>query len=325
MKYLALAITLFISACASNIKTSQPVNGTNSQLRVIGTGTTVEQAKNNGFTSAIEFAVGAVVLTDVEVRGNTLVRDEIIKHSAGYVDDFKIVEQTYINGQYQLVMDVDVKSSRIHERLLGKSKASVAIEGERMSNQYTSYMKERHTGDQVLNKLLYDFPSNAMTLTQGKTQFMLDGYRNPVLVIPFEIRWNYRYLTAMNEALKLLEEKSGDRPDSITIMSKNPNAMLIGETNVYRFNDGVRFQRIKDALNQQIKIHATILDLNGKVIYSACYNSSQTFRGNYSTSKYVVYGNDVERDHVRLVMDDDLQKKFKNADKVELTVKGKTC
>lgn len=322
MKYLALVLTLVISACASNIKTSQPVNGVISQLRVIGNGNTIEQAKTNGFTSAIEIAVGAVVLTDVEVKGNTLIRDEIIKHSAGYIDDYKIVSQSYINNQYTLVMDVDVKSSRIMERLLNKGSTSTSLNGDRLSNQYSSYMNERRTGDQVLNRLLSDFPSNAMKITQGQTQFMLDGYRNPVLIVPIEIRWDYKYLTALNEVLSILEDKSGPTPDKVHVISKNPNAWLVGETNVYGFSDGVRFQRIINGLDKEIKIHARIQNSNGGTIFTGCYNSGQTFRGlNKSNSRYVVWGNDVERDHIRIVFDDELKQKFKNADKVTLSIR----
>lgn len=334
MKYLALVLTLFMTACASNIKTSAGTNGSNTSLRVIGTGSTVESAKNNGFASAIEIAVGSVVLTDTEVQGNTLIRDEIIKHSAGYVDDFKIINQTYINGQHTLVMDVDVKSSRIHERLLNRSPSSI-VEGPKLANQYNTYINERGTGDRVLQKLLNEFPNNAMTVTQGKTEFKLDGQRNGILVVPFELRWNYRYITALNEALTVLQDKPElqyfntqcmcyKSPERIVTMAKDPNAWLIGERKIFHFNDSVRARNVREALSQPIMLHVKVSSLEGKTLYSQCYNTNQTFRGTHDQNTFVVFGNDVEKNTVQINVNEDL-KSLKNAEKVELTVRGQSC
>ena len=120
MKYLALVIVLVLSACANTPTNNQP-KVENGYYRVLGTGKNFEEARLNGFQLAVEMAVGSIVVTEKQVTNNILIRDQIVRHSSGYVDDFKIIEQSGSNLRYTVVMDVKVKSSQIAEVILGSN------------------------------------------------------------------------------------------------------------------------------------------------------------------------------------------------------------
>jgi hypothetical protein len=329
---------LALSACASNNtgKTSQSY-ADGKVIRVIGTGRTKDEAKDNGFQSAIEIAVGSVVLSDAEMRNNRLVRDDIRKHSAGYVDDYKIISQDNHRGDVSLVMDVNVKHSRIAERLLDKGGSSGTVQGDKISTQYKSYLNERSTGDRLVNSILSDFPSNALLISQAPTQMKLDTQRNAVITVPYEIRWSKKYLTALNEVFKVLEDGPEQHnlnmacmcylsPSRFTVISKEDGAWT-GTRSTYHFNDEVRASQIKESLNRNIMIHARIRGIRGEELHHSCFFSTQTFRGTHPTGVYVVWGNDIEKRFIEIRVEPEsaLARNLQFADKVELTIEDHGC
>ena len=63
----------------------------NKYIRVVGEGSTVEQAKEDAFRTAVQQQAGAIVLSERQSNLGKLDKDNISLFSAGYVDDFKII------------------------------------------------------------------------------------------------------------------------------------------------------------------------------------------------------------------------------------------
>lgn len=324
VRLLLLVACLIVTGCSS----------TNSGLRndgkvkVTGTGRTFDEAKNDAFTRAVEIAVGAVILTDTQVKNDRLVKDEIIKHSAGYVDDFTVLNKSLSPGQVTLVMDVTVRSSKIAERVLNVSKADGKMQGERLSAQYNSYRNSRDTGDAVLYKVLSGFPSQAFNVKQsGKVEFMLDNNRNTIIRVPFELRWNYKYLTALNEALSITHDGSsyGFKQDVIAVQSKDPSAWIIGSTNRYFFNDHIRAENIAQRFLGRIMVTATVSDDAGRVIFTGCEEAFHL--GLYTTYPFVVRGNEVANNSVDIFVRSDSPKMryLDKANHIQLSFAAGTC
>ena len=143
MKYLLPLLMLALTACASDKPTGKSFSGLTEPgyVRVIGTGKNFEDAKTNGFRTAIEIIVGSIVISDAEVKSNQLIRDEIAKHSAGYVDDYKIISNATTDFGVSLVMDINVKSSKIHERVLGKFKDPEPLNGSKMTTPFNKFRR----------------------------------------------------------------------------------------------------------------------------------------------------------------------------------------
>ena len=273
MKSLVAIALLLVAGCTStqSIRTSESDINSN-YIRVIGNGATLEQAKQNGFQVAIEIVVGSIILTDAETQNNKLVRNDILNHSSGYVGDYKIVSKIDNGSNIQLIMDVQVKSSKIANRVLNKGTVESAVEGKRLGTQYLTYRNERATGDQLLNTVLNDFPTRAFDVNVGKIDFLLDAQRNPIMSVPFTIKWSYNYLTALNEALRVTSDpdENNSAQQRIFIVSKDPKAWLIGKTDRYYFNDRPRSDFIKNTLVGYISVYLTFLDSNGNRVLGGC-------------------------------------------------------
>lgn len=304
VRLLFLVACLFVTGCAST-NNGLRHNGT---VSVTGVGSTFEEAKQDGFVRAVEIIVGAVMLTDTQVKNNKLVREDIIKHSAGYIDDYTVTKKVVGTNQVTLSMDVKVRDSKIAERVLNVASSQAKVNGDRLSTQYQSYMKNRATGDQLLNKILSDYPAHAFNITNGPATFKLDKERNAYIIVPYEIKWNYKYLKALNEALAITQDgKSSEaRQERISIQSKDPAAWVLGETNTYYFNDTLRFNRIQNQFSGRITVIATVSDDAGNVIFRGCDEAFYT--GENIVSHFVVHGNDFEKGAVGIQIASDSPK-----------------
>ena len=109
-------------------------------LQVSGQGATFEEAKQNAFRTAIEFTVGSVVTTERESNNYKLVKDEILVYSAGYVTDYKIINTFKSGNQVHVIVDVQVSSSKLSDRILGLGKEVKNFETDKHGNQYQTYL-----------------------------------------------------------------------------------------------------------------------------------------------------------------------------------------
>jgi hypothetical protein len=317
---LVIMLAMFLSACSTTSAT--PTTSKDKPISASGSGYTFEDAKNEAFAKAVEYVVGSAILSETESRNNSITRDEIIRYSAGYVADHKVTEQHVSGNKYYVTVDVWVKSSRIHERLLNTGKSDGNIEGPKLATQYNSYMTDRLTGDRYLQALLNDYPKHAYSLNQGDIKFMLDSRRNPIIIIPIELRWNYKYLVAISEALTQLQDGDKKSPERIKIMAKDPSAWVLGWNETFYFNDGVRADRIKNTLLGGVSINVDITDNYGANIYSKCFGSD-VFYQRIATSNTIIFGNDVERNNIQIVLDPrytEFTTKYGTAERVKLSV-----
>jgi hypothetical protein len=290
---------------------------------VIGNGRTYEEAKIDGFNSAIEFAVGFVILSDKEAKNDRLVRDEISKHSAGYVDNFNVIDQMQTSRGVTLVMDVNVKSSKIAERMLNRGKTEGVLEGETLSGQYNSYLRERSTGDNFIRNVLSSYPNNAYNIEQGKVDFKLDSQRNSIIIVPYTVSWNYEWVIALKESLNVIQDGDNRSGDKIMVTAKKPGDW-VGKADTYNFNDSVRVEKIVNALGVQTYVLVKIVSKYGSTLYTGCFpNLDQyvTTSYNYSRSR-AVYGHQVMRNeaHIEVKPGSYLHRNLGLMDKVEMSV-----
>lgn len=268
-----LVATLLV--CSNAFAVSLPIT-------VVGEGKDVTQAKNNAFQKAIEQEVGVALLSHKNVKSSKLVADDIVIHSAGYVDDFKITKTEVINNVYYVTVNVWVKSSRIHERVLGATTDAKFANGEKITEQYQTYNNTKKTGDDVLTTVLADYPKSAFIAKFQKIDnadviTMVDEYRNPVFIANFNVSYNYNFLQSLNEALKLTSDKKIRNSDqqTISIRSNKPKSFF-NDNDTYYINDADRANLIKNAFIMYVQVKLIALDSSGNPLFHGCSNFFQT-------------------------------------------------
>ena len=297
MKYLILLL-IFVG----NVVFAQPI-------RIQGIGETFQQAKENAFKNAVELKVGSVLVNELESKDNKLIRNEIINYSAGYVDNFKVIEINNYNNKTFVIVDVWVSSSKIADRILGTSFNNKSFDSDRHGTQYDTYTNSKNNADKLLNSLLKDYPKRAFVITQYQHRFGVDTLRNPFIEINFKFNWNYNYLVSFNEVLSFIEDGSNGlfktSPGNIIIMAKDPKDYILGKKNHYKFNDVLVMELIKRRFdNFSPRIQLNVYSHNNDIFYTECY-IPESFTGKkpslYSMGDtLIVYGNQVENNIIRL-------------------------
>lgn len=299
-------------------------------IRVQGIGSNVQQAKENAFRTAVELQVGSVLVTEAESKNSRLLRNEIINYSAGYVDNYVIIETNNYNGKVSVIVDVTVSTSRIADRILGTSTNPKVFDNERHSIRYDTYINSKANGDKLLNSVLNDYPRKAFIVTQYQHRFGVDTQRNPFIEIGFKFNWNYNYISSFNEVLSLIEDGSHGlfktSPGNVIVMAKDPKDYVFGKKNHFKFNDTLITETIRDRFNNNTpRIQLQVFNKNSDVFYTECY-IPESFTGSkpgmYSLGDtLIIYGNQVENNIIRIHLSN-MGEALKSIERLELSVVG---
>lgn len=262
LRYLLIACLLLISCSTSNQAYI------NKPVRVTGEGRTFEEAKNNAFSNAMEYAVGAVVVTDTQVQQKRLVKDEIIKHSAGYVDDFQVIKRIDEPNHVTVVMDVSVKHSMIAERITNVNGSSGEVQGQRVDGIYTSFIQNKETGDRLLKKILDDYPRAAFIAEKGDVQYMVNIRREPVIVVEYKVKWNQKYIQSLKEVLTMVQDPKNNHLKQEQIDVRSDGWAFARDS--YYFNDLPRSNLIIYTMSKKVFISLNFKDDNGKILKKSC-------------------------------------------------------
>lgn len=315
MKYLTLLLVLAISACA-NTPTSisnnlpEPENG---YYRVMGTGKNFEEARLDGFKLAVEKAVGSIVVTEKLANNNILIRDQIVLHSSGYVDDFKIIERSGSNISYRVIMDVKVKSSQIANIILGTTNKAGRVDSNRVYGQYDSINQERKEAESLINNLLDSFPRKSFKIDIKPMRVKLDDNRDMLIEIDSTISWNEAWLNNLIETFNRVKDNDKTTRRKIDVV-KNPSDFDIfnNKTTLY-INDEQIFRKAFDTLFITLYPVIEIVDKNGNWIIRGCasypnYGAIGDVKPTHAGARYTIpknsqtFENLKQMDHVNIYM-----------------------
>ena len=303
-------------------------------IRVIGEGSTVEQAKENAFRTAVQQRAGAIVLSERQTNNGKLSKDNISLFSAGYVDDFKIIDINQNSSSIVITMDVLVADSKLLNQVLNSGQTNQSVNGERAGTALNTFLDQKEKGDKMLAMVLNTYPQNAFIVEQKPYALTVDSYRNATFNIPYSLKWNYAFITSLNEAMSLVEEKVGligflqPAPSNVIIMAKDPKDLLFGSKNVYKFNDIPMLNRIRDSMvdDREVRIMLEISDVNTQLLYQTCYvpdsinGRKASFYNIGDTRKLTIYGNEFETGVLKATIDPQHNYVVQRASRIEVSV-----
>ena len=266
-------------------------------------GYSFESAKKVCFESAIEQVVGQVIVSDLEVSGDRITKDNVARYSAGYIDDYVIYERRQDeNGWWHLKMSITIASSKIAQRKTSRAEHSSHVDGGSAMDSLESQIEQRHRGDQLIAHVLASYPQNAYIINSGKTEFEINNLRQSYVDISYSIKMSRPWLDALNEALGLVavdERKCNGLTMAVADSIKSPQArtsksvaaiadnvcgsepdirvshsgFIFASTNSYYFADIGTLHVINNELRAEghyIGLRVDLLDAGGSIIDSRC-------------------------------------------------------
>jgi hypothetical protein len=260
-------------------------------------GYSIEEAKRSCFSSAIEQVVGQVIVSDLEVSGDRITKDNVAQYSAGYIDDYVIQKQQQDDhGWWHLKMSITIASSKIAQRKISRGERIDIVDGVKARDQIESQLEQRAEGDALIGQVLSSYPENAYVINSGQTEFKVSNLRQAYVDVLYSITMSRPWIEALNEALavvavdtakcnkltmvllkgvsrantKLGKDTCGSEPD-VRVSYK---AGLFSDTNGYYFPDIETLYMINNELRtdgqQHIGLRVDLLDAGGNVIDSRC-------------------------------------------------------
>lgn len=242
-----------------------------------------EQAIRNGWTLAIEQAVGSLVLSEQESRKSKLIRNDVTIYSSGYVKSFDILDTTITANNVILTMDVWVNHSAISTRLLGRSSVAGQLNGPVASARVETLLAERASGDQVVSRVLADFPRRAYDISLHATVLRMNADRQALIEIPFSMKWNHKYLVSLHEVLQATAQnpqanhcwnhnRDCANQTYIRVVAQDPDRWTRWQ-NTLGYNDYQKLHLVNDALIGSVPVmHLILRDAERRVIWRDCYS-----------------------------------------------------
>ena len=317
------------------------------RVQVEGHGSSEAEAKQDAFDSAITQIVGQVIVSDREVQRDQLVKDFIGGYSAGYVEDFKILETRRDHDGITVKMSVSVASSKIAQRMLSRGYQVTLVNGPQLQAQLESQLAQRERGDQLLSNVLSSYPYNAFVIKADRTELVIGARRQVTINVPYEISWSRFWLDALDETLGLIAVDSktcgsfwirqdnilrvSPRPGLFTQMTDTPCGQEAdlrvknNKTVSYYFHDKKTLELVNHLLQspigrQHIGLRVNIRDAGGAVVDSGCVRvDAASFLGYTEPTNEVVHWNDRSR-NLRPYIDG--QGKYRDVLKMNITSTG---
>jgi len=300
---------------------------------VTGLGHDGEGARHDAYRKAIEFKIGTVIVSEKESQNYQLLKNKILAHSAGYITKMRILNESVVDGIYRIEMEVEVSSSKLADMILSDGKTT-QMNAELDYARVSSFMHQKDTGDTLLRNILKEYPYRAYKITHDNYEIKYDTNRNIIFSIPYDLTWNYKFLSALSETLNQTQDGSSGlfhrSPSQITMIHKNPEDFLIGKTERFSFNDDFTVNALYNRIvSDEPRIRLRILNKEGKSIVDECVipeflqGHSSAFYSSGDPYNFKIYGNNVNKSVLRLAIHNHHRSLLNDFYKVKLQMTSK--
>jgi hypothetical protein len=250
-------------------------------FRVSGSGSTESQATQSALRSAVEQSK-SVVLTESQVSNNNLVKNDIISYSSAYVEKYQVVSSKNQNQQWTVIADVWVKDNIIADRIIGRFSSEAVIDGKSLTGQadrlLTSKERTANQGMQLLNTVLADYPTRALTPTVLNSQLQVQG-AGAVFVIKYDLQWSNNFLSALKETLDIVQHSFVNNNCANCYVKVTKNWLgFTGST--YDFADREPIDAVRTSLNKPVNV-AVSFYRDAQLIHQECRTGSYDFKSNH--------------------------------------------
>jgi len=190
-----------------------------------GTGPTREKAIDNALIAAVQQAIGVLVVSDITVESNKVVRDIAINYASGVVKEY-FVKQCIDSVRVQCTINAKVSPTAFQQKLL-QSSSVTKVDGE---NLYAQHLTQKNTIIQrrrLANYYLTQTKKNGFDLRLISVNSIPTTTEDIKLQLVYEISWNNQFKINLINFLRRIEkdteggyenyDKSSNKLDFIVI------------------------------------------------------------------------------------------------------------
>lgn len=179
---------------------------------VTGIGIDADKALQNAIRNAVEQVVGIYVNSESLVRNNILIKDEILTHSGGYVQETQIISTENSDGLISLKLRAVVASTRIKNKIQSLNIAIKKMDGGGLFAEAYSKIETDKSATTMLEILGNKYPQSAYEISVGKPVVASTDHNtnSAVVDVPVTFKWDKRYIDELKEVYSSVASKTMD-------------------------------------------------------------------------------------------------------------------
>jgi len=176
--------------------------------RGTGTGITREEAVKNALLSAVQQTMGVLVVSEITVANDRLLRDIYAGYSSGIVKSFKIVGCTDGYDRVTCTVNAITKPWAIRETIFATGRA-VRVDGQNLYGQYLTQREVLLQRRKLMDYYLSRIRTVGLVPNIRSVSIVPSASENALVKLQFSISWNKQFREELIDFLKQLEKDTG--------------------------------------------------------------------------------------------------------------------
>jgi hypothetical protein len=213
-------------------------------------------------------------MAERQSKNDVLTRDEILSHSSGFIDEYKILNTVNNSSGCTVKISATVSPSMVNKYIFNDAKDSNPANGDKVNTKVNTFLDAKNRSDAMIDGLFIDYVNRAYKVKQESIKYETDSFRNTSMVVTFEVSWNSDFLKALDYTLGKLEDKcSGNCSRTPKFNLKYvPDGSIIPRMPHFFFADMQTPTKVNDLLIGECrfpwKVQVNVYGSNDKLLYS---------------------------------------------------------
>ena len=264
-----------------------------------GTGDTREKAIDNALIAAVQEAIGVLVVSDVTVQDDKILRNIAIMYSEGVVNNYKVKE---CKGDLRQACEIiaTVSPSRLQNKFAG-SGAIMEVDGQNLYGQYVTSKNAILQRKKLAEYYLSNIRTHGLEIEITSMKVIPTSETKVPIEINYLVTWNREYKENALSFFKKLEKETNGKFERYSDRDKNKYTYMLtyGDSFSFTRNDRLHINTYDESFYKMMqfyirsKIQISINPFNVCDSYDPQYLSGifAMHKESDSTRKKTVYAN----------------------------------
>ena len=188
---------------------------------VTGQGQSYWEAREDCVRQALQQSLSQLVIADRRIEDDKIVRDSILSTMNGFVESFKVVNQSTDGSHVQIKAEVQISTSGIENFVLTSGKGSAKIDGNNLLANINRDDLVRISNSNILKRLFDGFPSRAFDVKVAKVS--IDPQNRGVILVTVQVQANRQFIKNLKSGLIAISRPIGSNYIDSDDTNPSPN------------------------------------------------------------------------------------------------------
>lgn len=141
-------------------------------IESVGSGETEEKATTQALRNVIQQQVGTYIDAETIVANETVLKDEILDYSAGFVENYERLGVSVQDGVTEVRIRAKVREDKLQKRIKESFKASAEVDGQSVFQKATIQIEKQQKAARLLQAVASEFPEKAIAIEVGAPEIL---------------------------------------------------------------------------------------------------------------------------------------------------------